>query len=97
MMYCATLYFLCLIDPHINFCAILICQVPQLTNIEFDKQDKMIITGITQIRASPDAPTIENSFKLRARIGTRMNGQVIRLEDPEIAILLTLPKAWERK
>lgn len=71
--------------------------MPQLTNIEFDKRDRLIITGIAQIRASPDAPTIENSFKLRARIGTRMNGQVIRLQDPEIAILLECPKAWERK
>lgn len=74
-----------------------VVEVPQLTNVEFDEQDRAVITGIARIRASPDAPTIENSFKLRTRIGTRKNGQVIRLQDPEIAILLNCPKAWERK
>lgn len=71
--------------------------MPQLTDIEFDKEDRVIITGIAQIRTSPGSPTIENSFRLRTRIGTRENGQVIRLQDPEIAILLEIPKPWERK
>lgn len=73
-----------------------VVEVPKLTNIEFDDNDKMIITGSAKIRTSPDQPMVENSFKLRTKIGTRENGQYIRLEEPEIALVLECPKAWER-
>jgi hypothetical protein len=72
-------------------------EVPQLTNIEFDEDDRLILTGRARIRTSPDQPFIENSFKLRTRLGTRENGQFIRLQDPELAIGLECPKEWEEK
>jgi hypothetical protein len=74
-----------------------VVEVPKLTNIEFDAQDRMIITGRAKVRTSPDQPFVENSFKLRTKLGTRENGRVIRLEDPELALVLECPKAWERK
>jgi Ca2+-binding EF-hand superfamily protein len=74
-----------------------VVEVQKLTNIEFDSQDRMIITGRAKIRTSPDQPSVENSFKLRTRLGTRENGRYIRLEDPELALVLECPKAWERK
>lgn len=73
-----------------------VVEVPKLTNIEFDAQDRMIITGRAKVRTSPDQPFVENSFKLRTKLGTRENGHVIRLEDPELALVLECPKAWER-
>ena len=74
-----------------------VVEVPKLTNIEFDKKNKLIITGKAKIRASPDQPFVEQSFKLRTKLGTRENGQYIRLEEPELALILECPKAWERK
>jgi hypothetical protein len=74
-----------------------VVEVPKLTNIEFDAQDRMIITGRAKVRTSPDQPFVENSFKLRTKLGARENGRVIRLEDPELALVLECPKAWERK
>mmetsp|Transcript_16386 Transcript_16386/g.31035 ORF Transcript_16386/g.31035 Transcript_16386/m.31035 type:complete len:1026 (+) Transcript_16386:80-3157(+) len=73
-----------------------VVEVPKLTNIEFDAQDRMIITGRAKVRTSPDQPFVENSFKLRTKLGTRENGHIIRLEDPELALVLECPKAWER-
>jgi len=73
-----------------------VVEVPKLTNIEFDSQDRMIITGRAKIRTSPDQPFVENSFKLRTKLGTRENGRYIRLEEPELALVLECPKAWER-
>ena len=72
-------------------------EVPRLTNVEFDEDDRLIITGLARVRASLDQPLMENSFKLRTRIGTRENGQFIRLQDPELAIGLECPKDWEGK
>jgi len=71
-------------------------EVPKLENVEFDNQGRMIITGRARIRAKPDAPFVDNAFKLRTRLGTREDGQVIRLQDAEIALVLECPKAWER-
>jgi len=71
-------------------------EVPKLTDIEFDKKNRLIITGRAKVRASPDQPSIENSFKLRTRLGTRENGQYIRLKDPELALVVECPSAWER-
>ena len=74
-----------------------VVEVLALTSIEFDKRDRAIISGRVRIQSSPDAPFIENAFKLRTKIGTRMNGQVIRLKEPELALVIECPKAWERK
>lgn len=71
-------------------------EVPELTSVEFDDQNRMILTGRAQVRTSPDAPFIENSFKVRTRIGTRMDGQCIRLVEPELAFVLECPKSLEK-
>jgi hypothetical protein len=71
-------------------------EVPELTSVEFDDQNRMILTGRAQVRTSPDAPFIENSFKVRTRIGTRNDGQCIRLVEPELAFVLECPKSWEK-
>lgn len=71
-------------------------EVAKLTSIEFDLQDRMVITGRVRIRTSPDAPIIENAFKVRTKIGTRKDGQVIRLVEPELALVAECPKGWER-
>jgi hypothetical protein len=55
----------------------------------------MVITGRARIRTSPDAPTVEQTFKLRSKIGTRKNGQVIRLVEPELAFVFECPEALE--
>lgn len=54
-------------------------EVAKLTSVEFDDQDRMVITGRVRIRTSPEAPEIENAFKVRTKIGTRKNGHIIRL------------------
>ncbi len=74
-----------------------VVEVPKLTNVEFDKKDRLIITGRAKVRASPDQPFVENSFKLRTKLGTRENGQYIRLEEPELALMLECPKTIEKK
>ena len=72
-------------------------EIPRLTSVEFDKQDRLIMTGIAQVQYSPETPVVENKFKVRTRIGTRKDGQLIRLEKPELAFVLECPKSWERK
>lgn len=72
-------------------------EVPKLTNVEFDKNDRLIITGRARVRTSPDQPFVENSFKLRTKLGTREDGQYIRLEEPELALMLECPKYMEKK
>lgn len=74
-----------------------IVEVPKLENIEFDEFNRAIISGRAKIKASPDAPFIENAFKLRTKIGTRQDGHVIGLKEPELALVVECPKAWERK
>jgi hypothetical protein len=74
-----------------------IVEVPKLINIEFDSKDRMIITGRAKVQTAPDQPFVENSFKLRTKLGTREDGQFIRLEQPELALVVECPKAWERK
>lgn len=71
-------------------------EVVELSDIEWTKDNKFIFTGRVRVRASPDAPTIENSFKLRARLGTWGGGKYIGIIDPELALVLECPKAWER-
>ena len=74
-----------------------VVEEPIISNIEFDEKDRAIISGRVAVQSSPDTPFIENAFKLRTRIGTRENGQVIRLKNPELALVVECPKAWERK
>ncbi len=74
-----------------------VVEVPKLTNIEFDSKDRLIITGRARVRTSPDQPFVENSFKLRTKLGTRENGQYIRLAEPELALLIECPKTFEKK
>ena len=74
-----------------------VVEVPKLTDIQFDNRDRLIITGRARVRTSPDQPFVENSFKLRTKLGTRENGQYIRLEEPELALGIECPKSFERK
>jgi len=71
-------------------------ELQEITDIEFDSKNRAIITGRARIRASPDQPVIENSFKLRTKLGTRDDGQVIGLSEPELALVLECPKVLER-
>jgi hypothetical protein len=73
-----------------------VVEVLELSNVEFDSREKMIITGRARIRADPDAPIVTSTFKLRTKIGTRKNGQVIKLKEPELAFVFECPKALER-
>lgn len=73
-----------------------VVEVPQITQVEFDKRNRLIVTGRAKVRTSPDAPEIEQAFKLRTKLGTRKNGQAIRLEQPELALVIECPKGWER-
>ena len=61
-------------------------EVPKLQDVQFDSRNRLIITGRARIKAAPDAPSIENGFKLRTKIGTRANGRIIGLLEPEIAV-----------
>ena len=72
-------------------------EIPELTNIEFDENDKLIITGRARVQTSPDAAVINQSFKVRTSIGTRKEGRFIRLEEPELALVLECPESWENK
>jgi len=69
----------------------------ELVSVEIDDQDRAIITGRAKIRASYDAPVIEQSFKLRTKVATPRNGRAIKLSEPEIALVLECPKQWEKK
>jgi hypothetical protein len=70
-------------------------EVLGLSNVEFDKRDKMIITGRARVRAGPDAPVVTNTFKLRTKIGTGRKGQTIRLLEPELAFVFECPESWD--
>lgn len=74
-----------------------VIEVPRLTQVEFDSEDRLIITGRAIVKTSPDAPLIENAFKVRTKIGTRKDGHVIRLEQPELALVVECPQSWEKK
>lgn len=72
-------------------------EVPELTSVEFDKENRIIMTGRAQVRTSPSSLLMENTFKLRTKIGTRSDGQCIRLVEPELAFVLECPRSWEKK
>jgi len=73
-----------------------VVEVLGFSNVEFDSRDKLIITGRARIRTSPDAPVVTNTFKLRTKIGTRKNGQVIKLVEPELAFVFECPSTLEK-
>lgn len=68
-----------------------VTEVLELRNVEFDDQDRLIMTGRARVRTSPLAPTIEQAFKVRAKLGTRKNGRFIRLVEPELAFFWECP------
>jgi hypothetical protein len=70
-------------------------EVLGLSNVEFDKRDKMVITGRARVRTGPDAPVVTNTFKLRTKIGTGKKGQTIRLVEPELAFVFECPESWD--
>lgn len=72
-----------------------VVQVLGLSNIEFDSNDKMVVTGRAKLRTSPTAPVITNTFKVRTKIGTTRNGHSIRLVEPELAFVFECPQAIE--
>jgi len=72
-------------------------EIPELTNVEFDANNKLIITGRARVQTRPDSSVIEQTFKVRTSIGTRKNGRFIRLEEPELALVIECPKSWEQK
>ena len=72
-------------------------QITDLTNVEFDSKNRLIMTGRAKVRTRPGAPTIEQGFKVRAKLGTRKNGRFIRLEEPELAFVVECPKQLEDK
>lgn len=74
-----------------------VVEVPEVTNIEFDDDNRLIITGIARVQTRSDAPQIENGFKVRTRIGTRKEGRTIKLIDPELAFVVECPKSIEQK
>ena len=71
-------------------------QVLDLSKVEFDKNDKMVVTGRARIRTGPNAPVVTNTFKVRTKIGTGKKGQAIRVEEPELAFVFKCPEAWEQ-
>ena len=72
-----------------------VVDILKLSNVEFDNNDKMVITGRARIRASPDSPVVTNTFKVRTKFGTKRNGQAIRLVEPELAFVFECPENWE--
>ena len=72
-----------------------VVEVLELSKVEFDSRDKMVVTGRARVRADPDAPVVTSTFKLRTKIGTRKNGQVINIKEPELAFVFECPKALE--
>jgi hypothetical protein len=72
-----------------------VVQVLGLSNVEFDKNDKMIVTGRAKLRTSTTAPIITQTFKVRTKIGTGRDGQNIRLVEPELAFVFECPKGFE--
>lgn len=72
-----------------------VVQVLGLSNVEFDKKDRIILTGRASIQPSPGAPIVTNTFKVRSKIGTGKRGQTIRLVEPELAFVFECPRALE--
>ena len=74
-------------------------EVAKLEDVQFDRRNRLIITGrakITDALGYKHEP-IEQGFKVRTKIGTRNDGRIIGLLEPEIAIFAELPKDVETK
>ncbi|KAL7552004.1 hypothetical protein ACHAWF_015215 [Thalassiosira exigua] len=73
-------------------------EVAKLEDVRFDERDRLIITGRAKIRQALGYrhEPIEQGFKLRTKIGTRANGRIIGLLQPEIAIFAECPKDLEK-
>ena len=74
-------------------------EVAKLEDVHFDKRNRLVITGRAKIEEALGYKhdPIEQGFKLRTKIGTRSNGRIIGLLEPEIAIFAEFPKDLERK
>ncbi|KAL7580026.1 hypothetical protein ACA910_005012 [Epithemia clementina (nom. ined.)] len=72
-----------------------VTEVVELSNVEFDQMNRLVMTGRAKVRTRPGAPTIDQAFKVRAKLGTRKGGRFIRLVEPELAFVLECPKAME--
>lgn len=73
-------------------------EVLKLEDVQFDNRNRLIITGRAKIKEALGYKhePIEQGFKLRTKIGTRANGRIIGLLQPEIAIFAECPKDLER-
>jgi len=65
---------------------------PEITKVEFDKNNRLVVTGRARIRTNPGAPIIEQGFKVRTKIGTRKGGRFIKVVEPELALVVECPK-----
>ena len=72
-----------------------VTEVVELSNVEFDEMNRLVMTGRAKVRTRPGAPTIDQAFKVRAKLGTRKGGRFIRLVEPELAFVLECPKTLE--
>ena len=70
-----------------------LAEVPKLQDIQFDQENRLIITERARIKAAPDSPCIENGL-LQAKICPRGNGRIICLLEPDIALLFGKGFAW---
>ncbi|GKY93908.1 hypothetical protein MPSEU_000357700 [Mayamaea pseudoterrestris] len=73
-----------------------VVDVIAIEDVEFDTSNRLILTGRVRVQTAPEQPIVENAFKLRAKLGTNAAGRRIRLMEPELALVLECPKAWER-
>jgi len=71
-------------------------EVAKFEDVQFDKRNRLIITGRAKITDGNMDEPIEQGFKVRTKIGTRANGRIIGLLEPEIAIFAECPKDLEK-
>jgi hypothetical protein len=73
-------------------------EVSKLTDVHFDKRDRLVVTGRAKIQEALGYKhkPIEQGFKLRCRVGTRDDGRIIGLQQLEIAIFFECNREWER-
>jgi Ca2+-binding EF-hand superfamily protein len=72
-------------------------EIAKLENVQFDNRNRLIITGRAKIKEALGYKhdPIEQGFKVRTKIGTRSDGRIIGLLEPEIAIFFECPKEFE--
>ena len=73
-------------------------EVAKLEDVHFDRRNRLIITGRAKIKEALGYrhEPFEQGFRLRTKIGTRANGRIIGLLQPEIAIFAECPKELEK-